>query len=128
MISNDQLTIIGAIFLGVTLLGFYLAYLYGHHRKSFKWDEYIAIIFFPVVFVFVLASYIGSKIIALFVISAMVGETFEYIAALAYHKTIHRQLWEYKVMSIHGYTSLLNIPMWGICGVMFWFLSKMVGL
>jgi uncharacterized membrane protein len=120
--------ILGFIFLIVNLIGFYLAYLYGYKTKKFRWREYIAIIILPVASVFSLALLYGDKIISLYVLSCAIGFFLEYVIGLTYEKTLNKKLWVYKRLSVRGYTSLLSVPIWGVAGVVFWFLSKMVGL
>lgn len=53
---------------------------------------------------------------------------FELVVGFVYHKTLNRRLWQYNRLSVGGYTSVLSIPMWGIAGVVFWALSKLLGL
>ncbi|MBI4709185.1 MAG: hypothetical protein HY764_03220 [Candidatus Portnoybacteria bacterium] len=124
----DKIKILGLVFLSVSLLGFYLAYLYGRRTKKFRWSEYIAIIITPFIFVLALAYFVDIKILGLFAISAVVGFSLEYLCGLTYHKTLNRRLWRYERFSVGGYTSLLTIPMWGISGVIFWFLGKLIGI
>jgi len=124
----EELTILGIIFLFICLVGFYLAYLYGRKTKRFRWNEYIAIIIWPILFILALTYFVDVKVLSLFLISAFVGFTLEYIVGLAYHKTLNKKLWHYERLSVDGYASLLSIPMWGIAGVIFWFLSKLLGL
>lgn len=124
----NNFIILGFIFILITLTGFYLAYLYGRKTKQFRWSEYIAIIVLPIISIFAFAYFIDIKIISLFVISSFFGFVLEYIAGLTYHKTLNKRLWVYDRFSIQGYTSLLSIPLWGIGGVILWFVSKMVGL
>ena len=124
----DQLTILGFILIIICFIGFYLAYLYGHKTKRFRWSEYIAITIWPLLAILVLAFFINIKILLLFVISSFIGFVLEYLAGLIYHKTLNKKLWEYKRLSLKGYTSLLTIPIWGFMGVLFWFLAKMIGL
>ena len=119
---------VGAAFLFFVLLGFYLAYLYGHKTKRFLWREYFAIIFIPLICAGILVYMYGPKIVTFFVVSALMGFFLEYVIGLTYHKTLNSRLWEYKRLSIQGYTSLLSVPIWGIAGLVFFFLSKMVGL
>jgi uncharacterized membrane protein len=124
----DKIILLGIIFIFIDLLGFYLAYLYGRHTKIFRWSEYAAIIIFPIIGVFIFAFIFDFRILSLFIISCLAGFSLEYIIGLTYHKTLNRKLWEYKRLSVGGYTSLLSIPMWGVVGVTFWFLGKIVGL
>ena len=124
----NQLIILGIIFIAVVLIGFYLAYLYGRKTRKFRWSEYIAIIIWPILCVFAMAYFLNVKVLAMFVISAFVGFILEYILGLTYHKVLNKRLWKYKRLSVRGYTSYLVIPIWGIAGVVFWFLAKMIGL
>ena len=111
----------------ITLTGFYLAYLYGRKTKKFKWSEYTAVVVFPLIFILYM-SYHQPIIILFFVISAVSGFFLEYILGLTFHKTLNRRLWTYTRFHLHGYTSYLSIPVWGLAGVLFWQLSKLLGL
>ncbi|MCX6720319.1 MAG: hypothetical protein NTW11_00750 [Candidatus Staskawiczbacteria bacterium] len=124
----DNISLLGAIFILITLAGFYLAYLYGRKTKKFRWSEYVAIVIWPILAIIVLSIIVDIKIFSLFIISCAVGFILEYIVGLAYHKTLNKRLWEYKRLSVNGYTSLLTIPIWGVAGCVFWFIGKMVGL
>ncbi len=125
---NNDLILIGRLFFLVTIVGYYLAYIYGRKTKEFRYSEYVAIIFFPSLFVLYLGVYISVNIFYLYLASSIVGFLLEYILGFVYHKTLNRRLWYYRRLNVGGYTSLLVIPIWGIAGVIFWFLSKMVGL
>lgn len=118
----------GLLFIAITFIGFYFAYLYGHKTKNFRWSEYFAIIIWPILSIIAFAFVVDARILNLFLISAFFGFLLEYIVGLAYHKTLNKRLWVYQRLSLNGYTSLLSIPLWGIAGVLFWFLSKVVGL
>lgn len=85
-------------------------------------------LFVPVIGSLLLSVYYGIKVIYLFFISAIVGLLLEYILGLAYHKTLNKRLWTYDRLSLHGYTSFLAIPMWGVAGTVFWLLSNSIGL
>jgi hypothetical protein len=113
---------------GSSLVGFYSSYLYGRKTKAFKWREYFVLFSVPVVGSLSLAYFFGLGIIWLFLVSAVAGLILEYIIGLSYHKTLNHRLWTYHRLSIGGYTSLLTLPMWGILGVVFWLISKFVGL
>jgi uncharacterized membrane protein YjfL (UPF0719 family) len=126
--SIDQFIVLGAVFFLITLLGFYAAYLYGRKTKQFRWREYIAIIVWPIFAVFGLAYFIDQKVFILFLLSSFVGFALEYVLGFVYHKTLNKRLWTYTRLSIQEYTSLLPIPLWGIVGVVFWFLGEVIGL
>lgn len=120
--------ILGFGFIMLTLVGFYLAYLYGRKTKYFRWREYLALIVWPILFVVAFAYFVDIKILSMFLVSSFVGFVFEYIVGLAYYKTLNRRLWNYTRLTFGGHSSLLSIPLWGVTGVFFWFLSKMIGL
>lgn len=124
----DNLILLGIVYFLVTFVGFFLAYLYGRKTRQFRWSEYVAIIIWPLLFVIILAYYVETKILVLFMVSAFVGFILEYVLGFVYHKTLNRRLWHYDKFSVGGYTSWLAIPIWGIAGVIFWFLAKIVGL
>jgi hypothetical protein len=124
----NKFIISGFILIFIMLIGFYLAYLYGRRIKQFRWRGYIAMIILPIISIFIFAYFINIKIISFFLISSFLGFIWEYLVGLMYHRTFNERLWKYDRLNIHGYTSLLTIPLWGIAGVVCWFLSKMVGL
>ena len=82
----------------------------------------------PVICSLSLSYFFGSKIVLLFVKSAIIGIVLEYGLGIVYHKTLNRRLWSYDKFSLGGYTSWLTIPMWGVAGVIFWLIGKTVGL
>jgi len=119
---------LGFLFLGLTLLGFYSAYLYGHKTRKFRWDEYFAIIIYPILGTIGFAYFVDGRIFILFLVSSVLGFALEYVVGRTYHLTLNERLWKYKRMSISGYTSILSIPIWGAAGVIFWFAGKIIGL
>jgi|SRR3989344_7478045 len=120
---------VATVLLLFSLIGVYSAYLYGHKVKRFRWSEYSLLLAVPVFGCLGLSYIYGIKIIYLFVLSAIVGFVLEYSLGLAYHKTLNKHLWYYSRLSVgDGYTSLLAFPMWGVAGIVFWLLSRSVGL
>lgn len=119
---------LGIFFIFITLVGFYSAYLYGRRTKQFLWREYWAIVIWPLLSVLAFAYFVDVKIIILFLVSCLVGFLFEYLTGLTYYLTLSKRLWVYSRLSIGGHTSLLSIPLWGIAGVLFWYISVFVGL
>ena len=111
-----------------SLLGFYLAYLYGRKTKQFRWIEYFALISAPVTACLSLSFFYGSAVLYFFAISCVVGFTLEYTIGLAYHKTLNRRLWTYGKYNIGGYSSLLTFPLWGVAGTVFWLVARSIGL
>lgn len=62
----ESLTTLGFTFSIISLIGFYLAYLYGHKTKVFRWSEYIAIMIWPLLSIIGLAYFVSAKIILYF--------------------------------------------------------------
>lgn len=116
--------------LPLVVLGTYLTYLYGQKKSGFGWQKYIALLFTPTAIMAVLAFVIGIKILYLYLVSALVGFGLEYFLGFTYEKVFHRKLWTYDATaySIGEHTSLLTLPMWGLAGVVFWSLGKILGL
>lgn len=111
-----------------SIIGIYGAYLFGKKTRKFRWSEYIALLFVPVVAALSLSYFYGTKLIYFFVASSLIGFLLEYSIGLAYHKTLNKRLWTYDRLGVHGYTSLLTFPMWGIAGVVFWLIAGSFGL
>lgn|SRR3989338_1874196 len=120
--------LLGFIFIVICFLGFYLSYLYGRKTRKFLWREYLAIIILPLLCVIYLSIFVDIRILNLFLLSGFVGFLLEYVIGLTFHKTLNRRLWEYKFYSINGYTSLLTVPVWGMAGIVFWLIGKMLNL
>ncbi|OGZ10521.1 MAG: hypothetical protein A3D67_03180 [Candidatus Lloydbacteria bacterium RIFCSPHIGHO2_02_FULL_51_22] len=126
MENNSNL--LSLLFVAVSLCGFYCAYLYGHKTKKFIWKEYVILLAAPVLSIIGMAYFLNPRIGTLFIAGSALGFFLEYAIGFAYHKTLNERLWTYNRMSIGGYTSVLSIPIWGVGAVIFWFLSKAVGL
>ena len=122
-----KIVLLWYLFLLVDSIGAYLAYLYGRKTTKFRWKEYLAIIIAPILFIIFLAFYYNFAILKLFLVSSVVGFVGEYIFGFLYDKVLNKRLWTYNRLSIKGYTSFLSIPAWGIAGVMFWFIAKLIG-
>lgn len=112
----------------VSLTGMVGAYLFGRDTKKFRWSEYIALLFAPVVGSLSLSYFYGVKVIYLFFFSSLLGFVLEYSLGFVYHKTLNKRLWTYSRYSVGGYTSLLTFPMWGVAGIIFWLLSSYINI
>lgn len=123
-----QETILFWVFVSLGLIGFYLAYLYGRRTTQFRWSEYLGMITLPILFILFLGFYFDVKVLYMFLISSIVGFIAEGLIGFVYDKVLDKRLWTYNRLDIKGYTSLLSIPLWGIAGIVFWFLSKLIGL
>ncbi|MDP3794750.1 MAG: hypothetical protein Q8R13_02360 [bacterium] len=124
----NQFLLFSILLAAVSLAGFYLAYLYGHKVRRFRWSEYVMLLICPLIAIGLLAYSLGLRIVFLFVASMVSGTILEYLLGLAYHKTLNRRLWTYERLKIGGYTSVLSIPIWGVAGVIFWLIGKTLGL
>jgi uncharacterized membrane protein len=111
-----------------SILGMYFTYLHGRKTKKFKWSEYFLLISVPVVSSLSFSLIYGVRILYFFVISSIIGFLLEYILGFFYHKTLNRRLWTYGKYNVGGYTSILTFPLWGVAGMLFWVLSKQIGL
>jgi uncharacterized membrane protein len=116
------------IFGTVSLLGMYAASRYGRKTKKFKWSEYWLLLAAPLLCCASLLYWFGIKILYLFLVSMIIGIFLEYILGYGYHMTLNKRLWTYSRYSLNGYTSWLVLPMWGIAGVAFWLIIRMIGL
>ena len=124
----DKDILFAFIYILVCFVGWIIAYAYGKNTKRFHWSEYALLVIWPALGTMGLAYVYGMRIVSLFVISCVFGFALEYGAGLTYHKVLGKRLWTYDMFSVQGYTSLLTIPVWGMVGVIFWFLGKIVGL
>ncbi len=124
----EEIKTLWLLFVIVSFVGFYLAWLYGKKTTKFRWSEYFAIITIPIIFIVFLIAYYDLAILKMFVASAIIGFIAEGFIGFIYDKTLNKRLWTYNRLSVKGYTSYLSIPLWGIAGVVFWFISKLVGL
>lgn len=122
------IVLLSSIFIVVSLVGFLLAYLYGRKTTQFRWREYLAMIGAPLLFILYLIFYFDRRILLIFLVSATIGFVAEWTVSYVYEKVLGKKLWTYNQLSINGHTSILSIPLWGIAGVVFWFISKLVGL
>lgn len=123
-----KIALLWSLFIVFSLIGFYLAHLYGKKTTNFRWSEYIAIIIAPIAFIIFLTFYYDFAILKMFIASAVIGFLAEGFIGFVYDKILNKRLWTYNRFSIKGYTSFLSIPLWGVGGVVFWFISKLVGL
>lgn len=102
--------------------------IYKKHFKSyhFKFSRYLFYLLFPMVAIFFSFIYTDLTLIYIFFIFSLVGTALEWLAGFAYHMVVGQRLWTYHRFSIGGYTSFLSIPLWGLGGVFFWLLQKVI--
>ncbi len=112
----------------VSGIGMGTSYLLLRTSKEFRWSSFVAFLFAPVCASLLLTLVYGWRVLFLFAVSCVVGFLMEFSLGLLYHKTLKHRLWSYDRYNVGGYTSWLTIPMWGVAGVLFWLLGRVVGL
>ncbi len=97
-------------------------------RKThyFPAGKFLYFLIFPLMSVIFVATQLQIPIIFGFLIFSIVGTTAEYFLGYTFHKIVGRKLWTYHTYSIGGYTSWLSIPLWGIGGIFFWLISRLI--
>lgn len=96
----------------------------GGRINNFSWWRFIALLSIPLITVFILSLSHGSIVWWIYGGFSLVGSILEWLIGFSYHKLMGHKLWQYQQYSVHGYTSWLSIPLWGLAGVMFWLLAK----
>jgi uncharacterized membrane protein len=66
--------------------------------------------------------------LAYFLLCSVAGSLAEYIFGFLFHKTLGQKLWVYRKGAVDGYTSLLAIPFWGMAGIIFLAIAKVLDL
>ena len=125
---ETKFLILGYISILIVGVGWIIAYTVGKNTKKFNWTEYALLALPTLVVTVMLANHVDIRVLDLYVRSALVGFSLEYLLGLAYHQTLNERMWTYTHFDVHGYTSFLTLPFWGLGGVIFWMLSKIVGL
>ena len=109
-------------------IGFYLAYQYGKKTTEFKWSEYFATLILPFMGLILLIYYEGIQILWYYFLCCFAGNFVEHIGGYGLHKVLGHRLWTYHRLTIGGYTSLLSWPYWGMIGIVFLSLYKLINL
>lgn len=101
---------------------------YNRHFKEyhFKFSRYLFYLLFPTLAIIFSFIYTSSTVIYIFLIFSLVGTALEWLAGFAYHMVVGQRLWTYHRFSIGGYTSFLSLPLWGLGGILFWLLQKLI--
>lgn len=124
------------LFLAMVVIGVVLEVIisqfhYIYTKKDFKkyhfsLARYFFLMLFPLIAVLVSTFQVGTTLIRAFLIFALVGTLLEWFVGFSYHMVLGQRLWTYYRYNIGTYTSLLSIPLWGLAGVVFWLLAKVV--
>jgi len=104
-----------------------IAYSYGKKTRAWKWSEYVLMTLGPLVGLFLFYLVDSWKAVAFFLGSCVIGFLGELIIGFLFEKTLGRKIWEHKKMSVRGHTSWLVIPFWGMAGLMFLALLRILG-
>ena len=102
--------------------------LYKKHFKKYhyKFGRYLFYLLFPLTALLFSFFFQGLKVVSMFVLFSLVGVLAEWLAGFTYHMVMGQRLWTYHKYSIGGYTSLFSLPLWGIIGILFSFLGKLI--
>lgn len=95
-------------------------------RYHFSWSKYFYLLLPSFLTVGLYAAKFGSSLLAIYLFFAAVGTVLEWTIGFFYHQMLGQRLWSYHRYSLGGYTSFLSIPLWGLAGVLFWLLAKVM--
>lgn len=109
-------------------MGWYMAWVWGRNTRKFRWSEYFMYLGGPLIAVALIAIKYGPQVYTLFLMSAVVGFTIEYVLGSTWHAVQSERLWHYKKYSLKGYSSYLMIPLYGVAGVCYFLLANLLGL
>lgn len=97
-----------------------------HQVVHFSFFRYLFILFLPLLATLLMSYVVGFSVIKSFVVFAAMGTILEYCIGYSYYIVVGQKLWTYHRFSIQGYTSLLSIPLWGLCGVLFYLMASVI--
>lgn len=131
MAPIDQLK----LFLLLIVLSFFLSYwiariLFVPKKKTKRTDSSLlkkefVFVFFPLLAIGIM-NYFDSTILHRYLLFCFVGTLCEFLIGFSYHRTVGQRLWTYHRFSLNGYTSLLAIPFWGVGGLLFYLITKIL--
>ncbi len=114
------------IFTASIFFGLIFAYIYGRKTKQFKWSEYFVILILPFIGLILLIWQEGIKILWFYLTCCFIGNLGEHTLGYAFHKILGHRLWTYHRLTKGGYTSLMSWPFWGMAGILFLSLYKLI--
>lgn len=97
-----------------------------HQVIHFKFYRYLFLVSVPIIITLIMSRMIDASILKFFIIFALLGTILEYCIGYSYKMVVGQKLWSYYRYSIKGYTSLLSIPLWGLCGSMMYLLVRAI--
>jgi hypothetical protein len=95
-----------------------------HQVVHFKVSRYLFLLCVPMVGIILMSYLVGLSVWKFFFIFMVLGTTLEYCIGFSYKVIVGQMLWKYNKYTINGYTSLLAVPLWGLCGVLVYLLVK----
>lgn len=120
------------LFLGLVVSGFVIEiavsqlhhFIHKKHYKKYNYSfsRYLFLLILPFTTMVYYMSQVGLELVKIFVVFSFLGTFFEWLLGLSFHMVVGHRLWTYHKYNINTYTSLLSIPLWGFCGVVFWLL------
>lgn len=93
-----------------------------HQVVHFKLSRYLFLLFVPLAGVIFMSYLVGFSVWKFFLIFMILGTVLEYCIGYSYKIIVGQRLWQYNKYSINGHTSLLALPLWGLCGVLVYLL------
>lgn len=117
------------IILGFSLEILFLKIYYILTKKSYKqihysFGKYVYYLTLPVLVALYFIQGHELNFVAIFIGFALLGTLAEWLVGFFYHKILGQRLWTYHRYTISGYTSLLSTPLWGLAGIVFYFLIQ----
>lgn len=97
-----------------------------HQIIHFKFFRYLLLLSIPLITTFLMAYIVSLSILLYFLFFAVVGTLLEYCVGYAYFIIVGQRLWTYNRFSLNHHTSLLSIPLWGLCGALIYLLARTV--
>lgn len=107
-----------------------LSRFYRKHKKAksshFTFIRYFYLLLLPLVGTLGTFYIGGFSAIKVFFLFAFLGPLLEWCIGFAYHLIVGQKLWTYHRYSVTGYTSILTIPLWGLAGILFYYLALVI--
>ncbi len=103
-------------------------FLFRKHIKEYHYrlGRYLFYLMFPLMAIIFSYFFAGTKVVFIFFAFSLLGTFLEWLAGFSYHMVVGQRLWTYHRYSFGGYTSLFSAPLWGLAGVLSWFLGKLI--
>lgn len=97
-----------------------------NESNTFLWSKYLFLLLFPLLTVLIITYLTSLNVLKVFFIFSIAGPILEWLIGFSYYTVVGHRLWSYHKYDITYYTSWLTIPLWGLGGVIFYFLAKII--